>query len=508
MQVPDDNRSLWKLTTDFFHAPPPTSPQKIDVAIVGGGITGLTAALRLQREGKTVAIFDKGEIAGGESGNTTAHLTEAVDARYKSISKDFGDEGARLVARASREAIDSIEALAASEGIDCQFERVSGFLYTEKESDRGWMEEEAEISRQVGISAQVIDSAPLPFQTFGAIRYENQAQFHPRKYLLGLANAFLSRGGQIYDQTLVEKYEDGSPCTLVTSRGEFEADHVLLAANSPLNLVLIVTKVAAYRTYAIASRITTDVIPRGLFWDTADPYHYTRRHTSPGGEFLIIGGNDHKTGTEDETSDCYEDLIAYAGKKYGINSVEMRWSGQILEPVDGLPYIGLNSASKNTYIATGFSGQGMTFGTIAGAVLSDLVLGRENRYSKLFDATRIKPLASAVDYVTENVDFPKYLLSDRLSSWDVDGKMFGDVKPGEGMVLEVDGRKLATHRAKNGTLHCFSAVCPHLKCDVRWNDSERSWDCPCHGSRFKATGEVLNGPAMSGLEKIEVAGKE
>lgn len=507
MQLPDDNRSLWKLTTEFFHAPPPPPSRRFDVAIVGGGITGLTAAIRLQRVGKNVAIFDKGEIAGGESGNTTAHLTEAVDARYHTVRKDFGEEGARLVALASREAIETIEQLSRSESIECLFERLPGFLYTEKESDRESLQKEAAAAREAGVKAQFVDATPLPFRTFGAVKFENQAQFHPRQYLQGLTRSFLEKGGAIYDQTLVEKYEDGSPCHLVTSHGEFEADNLLLAANSPLNLVMIVTKVAAYRTYAIASRITTEIVPKGLYWDTYDPYHYTRRQTTPSGEFLIVGGKDHKTGTEEETSSAYESLASYAHEKFGISRVDMRWSGQILEPVDGLPYIGRNSGSKNTYIATGYAGQGMTFGTIAGVILSDLILGHENRYAKLFDATRIKPVASAYDYVTENVDFPKYLFSDRITSWDVDGKSLNEVAPGEGKILELGGRKIATHRANNGDLHCFSPVCPHLKCDVRWNDSERSWDCPCHGSRFKATGEVLNGPAMSGLETIDVKEK-
>jgi glycine/D-amino acid oxidase-like deaminating enzyme/nitrite reductase/ring-hydroxylating ferredoxin subunit len=504
MLIPADNRSLWKRTTESFRSSSSETPSKIDVAIVGGGMTGLIAAIELQRDGRSVVLFDKSEIAGGESGNTTAHLTEAIDARYHTLRKDFGKEGAELAASASRDAIDRIESLARELSIDCHFERVDGYLYTERPDEREMLREEADAARDAGVDATWIDRAELPFPNHGAVRFANQAQFHPREFLLGLAKAFEAKGGRIVDSTRVESYSDGTPCTLTVDGRELTADAILLASNSPLNLVAIVTKVAAYRTYAIATKIDRPPIPGALFWDTEDPYHYTRMQRTSDGDFLIVGGEDHKVGTEEETSDCYEKLAEYARKKFGVERVDARWSGQILEPVDGLPYIGRNSGSKNVYIATGYAGQGMTFGAIAGVINADLILGRDNRYAKLFDATRITPIASAVDYVTENIDFPKYLLSDRLSSWDVDAKSFDAVPPGEGMIIESGGRKVAAHRDPSGVLSCFSPVCPHMKCDVRWNDSEKSWDCPCHGSRFDAKGAVLNGPAMHGLEPFEL----
>lgn len=508
MLIPSDNRSLWKRTTDVFRSSTSLAESKIDVAIIGGGITGLVAAIELQRAGRSVVIFDKSEVAGGESGNTTAHLTEAIDARYHTLRKNFGRDGAQLSASASRDAIRRIESLAQELRIDCHFERVDGYLYTERPEELQMLREETDAAREAGVDATLLDRAELPFPNHGAIRFSNQAQFHPREFLLGLAKAFEANGGRIVDSTLVESYSDGSPCTLTVGGRELHADAVFVAANSPLNLVAIVTKVAAYRTYAIATKIEQPPIPRAMFWDTEDPYHYTRIQTTSAGDYLIIGGEDHKVGTEEETSDCYEKLAEYARRKFGIERVDMRWSGQILEPVDGLPYIGKNSGSKNVYIATGYAGQGMTFGTIAGMIVADLIVGRENRYSKLFDATRITPIASAVDYVTENIDFPKYLLSDRLSSWDVDAKSLDAVPRGEGMIIETGGRKVAAHRDESGTLSCLSPVCPHMKCDVRWNDSEKSWDCPCHGSRFTASGEVLNGPAMRGLERLEMKGKK
>jgi Rieske Fe-S protein len=282
------------------------------------------------------------------------------------------------------------------------------------------------------------------------------------------------------------------------------ARHVFVAANVPINnRVLLHTKIAAYRSYAIAAEIQP-AFPAALFWDTDEPYHYTRKHAVDGRMYLIVGGEDHRTGTETDTDACYQRLLAYARERFGIGGWRFRWSGQIIEPVDGLPFIGRNAAEQHVYVATGYAGNGMTFGTLAGMMVSDAILGRPNPYADLYDATRVKPIAAAVDYVKENVAFPVHLLTDRLTSINVEDKPIQTLQPGEGAILAADEGKIAACRDRGGTVHAVSAVCTHLGCDVAWNQAEQTWDCPCHGSRFAPDGKVINGPAVSDLRRVPV----
>jgi nitrite reductase/ring-hydroxylating ferredoxin subunit len=295
---------------------------------------------------------------------------------------------------------------------------------------------------------------------------------------------------------------DGEPCDVETPHGTVRARDVIVAAHVPSNnWAALITKLPAYRTYAIGSTGGAR-IPQGLYWDTDDPYHYTRTQPLEGGEVLIIGGEDHKTGAETEALRHFETLLEYAQSHFGVDHVEYRWSGQIIEPVDGLPYIGLNTASRHVQVATGYSGNGMTWATVAGRLTSDLVLGRPNPYAELYKATRVKPLAAARDYIAENLDFPRHLVTDRATNADVQGDDPALVPKGAGRVLVIDGVKHAVYRDETGELHSLSPVCPHMHCDVRWNDAERSWDCPCHGSRFTPIGEVLNGPAVTNMTPL------
>jgi Rieske Fe-S protein len=270
------------------------------------------------------------------------------------------------------------------------------------------------------------------------------------------------------------------------------------------NRVLLHTKIAAYRSYVIAAETTT-AFPEGLFWDTADPYHYTRVQPIAGRTYLIVGGEDHRTGMETDTDACYERLLEYARPRFGMSDWHFRWSGQIIEPVDGLPYIGANAAEQHVYVATGYAGNGITCGTLAGMMIADRVLGRTNPYAELYDATRVKPIAGAVDYVKENVAFPVHLVTDRLTSVNADNRPIQALRPGEGAVFSTDEGKLAVCRDQHGAVHAVSAVCTHLGCDVAWNQAEQTWDCPCHGSRFSPEGSVINGPAVSDLRRVPVS---
>ncbi len=495
--------SLWRATHQLPSFPPLSADLTTEVAIVGGGISGLTAAVILSRAAKQVVVLERDGIGSLETSNGTGHLTEAVDGRYQRIAKDFGTDGARLAARASRDAIDWIERESRGRG-ECGFERLPGYLYTEHEWDVGWLEDGLDAARLAGCDVAWEDYPPVPFETWGAIRFNNQAQVHGTAYLATLVDEAVANGVRIYHGTPVVGVHDGEPCRVETPAGTVRAHHVFVAANVPVNnRVLLHTRIAAYRSYAIAAEIAPPDAS-ALLWDTGDPYHYTRWQHVGGVTYLIVGGEDHQAGEEVDTEACYGRLLTYARQRYGVSDIAFRWSGQIIEPADGLPFIGRNALSERVYVATGYGGNGMTFGTVAGMLVSDQILGRPNPYVELFDATRIKPLASAYDYVQENAQVAGRLSTNRLTSIDVEDQPVQALAPGTGGIFESDEGKVAVCRDTAGAIHACSAVCTHLGCDVGWNGAEQTWDCPCHGSRFSPDGTVINGPAASDLRRIPV----
>ena len=492
--------SIWRATLpiDPASSEPPRLPDTADVVIVGGGVTGLTAAVLLARNHLRVVLLERDRLASGETGNTTSHLTEAIDRRYQTVIKDFGLDAARLAAQSQRDAIATIESFS-STAPHASFERTPGYLYTERSDDVAFLADELDAARRAGCAVGWIDDVPLPFKTKGAVRWDAQAQVHATGYLAGLAKEASRRGVEIVENTTVTGVHEGEPCRVEIGNQVITARHVLVAANVPINnRVLLLTKIAAYRSYAIASEVEPGYL-RGLFWDTADPYHYTRPQFISERCYLIVGGEDHRTGEETDTEIHYENLVAYMRQRFPGGPVKYRWSGQIIEPVDGLPLIGPNSGSSHVFVATGYSGNGITYGTLAGMMFADHVQGTKNPYATLYDATRVKPLASAKDYVMENVAFPTHLLKDRLTSANADVASLDALEPGDGGIYAGEDGKVAVYRDEGGELHAVSPVCTHLGCDVAWNRAEKSWDCPCHGSRFAPDGRVINGPAVTGL---------
>jgi glycine/D-amino acid oxidase-like deaminating enzyme/nitrite reductase/ring-hydroxylating ferredoxin subunit len=500
--VKQDTTPLWLATHQAPTFAPLEGNLEVDVAVVGGGISGLTAAVLLARSGWRVAVLERERVGSGETGHTTSHLTEAVDARYQTVIKDFGLDGARLVAESKRDAIAQIESFAST--LHANFERTPGYLYTEREQDLDLLARELDAARRAGCPVEWIDDVPLPFATKGAVRWDSQAQVHASEYLFALAKEAASRGVQIFDGTRVKNVQEGEPCHVETDAFTVKARRVFVAANVPVNnRVLLHTKIAAYRSYAIAAEVEPGYL-RGLFWDTDDPYHYTRLQDVDGRSYLIIGGEDHRTGEEKDTESHYQSLLDYARARFPMGPVKYRWSGQIIEPVDGLPFIGPNSGSSHVYVATGYSGNGITFGTLAGMMFADYVNGRKNPSAELYDATRVKPLAAAYDYVVENALFPAHLVKDRLTSTNADVKSLDDLQPGTGGIFAGDEGKIAVYRDEGGELHACSPVCAHLACDVAWNVAEKTWDCPCHGSRFSPEGKVINGPAVRDLRPVSI----
>jgi glycine/D-amino acid oxidase-like deaminating enzyme/nitrite reductase/ring-hydroxylating ferredoxin subunit len=496
--VNQQSTSLWDATADTPRYEPLRGDLHVDVVIVGAGITGITAALLLAEKGRRVAVVEKETVAGGETGNTTAHITEALDARYHYIKRHYSKEEAKLVAGASHASLEKIAEFVQRYAIDCHFKRVPGYLYTEKRKYVAELKNEAAAAREAGLDAQFVTDVPLPFDTRGAVLWPNQAQFHPREYLSALARQAVAAGAQIFERTLATKIDQG---VVETAHGRVTADHVFMATNVPVQgFTHVHIKAAAYRSYAMAFAEEGEH-PEGLFWDTADPYHYTRWQDTDAGTFMIVGGEDHRVGEEEDTEGCFERVASYTREYFGEHAERYRWSGQIIEPHGGLPLIG---GSKNVYISTGYAGQGMTFGTVGAMLVSDLILGVDNPWADVFDPMRNRPHMTTKEFISENLHFPAHLAADRLTTADVEARSTEEVGAGEGKIIKVEGRKIAAYRDDAGALHCLSPVCTHMKCDVAWNPAEKSWDCPCHGSRFTPTGDVLNGPAHEPLEKIEM----
>jgi glycine/D-amino acid oxidase-like deaminating enzyme/nitrite reductase/ring-hydroxylating ferredoxin subunit len=495
--------SIWMATAD---TPSPSHLResiRTDVCIIGAGIAGLTTAYLLGREGRSVVVLDDGLIGGGMTGRTTAHLTNAYDDRYVEIEKLHGAEAARFTAESHTAAIDKIAEIARAENIECDFEWLDGFLFAATPEHLDLLQEELAATHRAGLVAvEKTARAPIDgFDTGPALRFPRQAQFHPLKYLAGLARAVARDGGRIFGQTHATKIEGGAPAHVETSHGPVvTSDVIVVATNTPVNdRVAIHTKQAPYVTYAIGVQVPRGSVTRALFWDTGDPYHYVRLQSDNKNahNILIVGGEDHKTGQADDGEERFGRLEQWTRERFPqMREVAFRWSGQVMEPADGLAFIGRNPLDDdNVYIATGDSGQGMTHGTIAGMLLTDLIQGRENNWEDLYSPSRIR-VKALPEYASENINVAVQY-SDYVTAGDI--KSESDVKPGCGAIMRDGLGKLAVYRDDAGNLHKRSAVCPHLGCVVAWNSTERTWDCPCHGSRFSAEGRVYQGPANSDL---------
>jgi glycine/D-amino acid oxidase-like deaminating enzyme/nitrite reductase/ring-hydroxylating ferredoxin subunit len=508
--------SFWERTAQKFYTAPLTENLTTDICIIGGGIAGVTAAYMLVREGRDVVLIDDGPVGGGMTGRTTAHLVSVLDDRYYELEKMLGHEFSRLCAESHSAAIDRVEKIVRDENLDCNFARVDGYLFLPPGGSVTDLTHELDAARRAGLrGVERVDRIPIGKITrAGALRFPQQAQFHPLKYLNGLARVITDRGGRIFTGTRVTEVEEDDRVTVKTMNGQsVTAQAAIVATNCPINdRVIIHSKQAPYATYVLAFRVKEKIEPV-LLWDTAQtaekekqmlgpiPYHYVRFARDNDGQVLIVGGEDHKTGQATDFEARLARLERWTREHFAFaGEITDHWSGQVMEPVDGVAYIGRNPGDKNVFVVTGDSGNGMTHGTIAGTLIADLICGRESPWVKLYDPSR-KTLQPAVvaDYVAENANLVAQL-TDYVTSGDESGA--DKIRAGEGAILREGAKKIAAYRDEEGRLHKFSAVCPHLKCIVRWDGYEKTWDCPCHGSRFDALGHVLNGPAISDLEGI------
>ena len=474
-----------------------------DVVIIGGGITGVTAALYLQNAGKKCIILEAHNIGFGTTGGTSAHINTFADTTYKEAESGFGKDGAKLFADAINEGFSIIRENIKKYGINCEFELKKGYVYAEDDKQVDQLRDIHDGIANLGLQVRYAKDAPTPLQYKKAIELDDQAQFHPLKYLTAVASEYLKVGGTLIENTSVTAVESQDDRHIVkTDKLVLQAANVIYATHIPSGLNIFSLRCAPYRSYVLAVALKDNNYPDALVYDMQEPYHYFRTHELGGKKYLLAGGNDHKTG-HDDPQQAFSDLEKYVRKHYNISSIHYKWSSQYYVPVDGFPYIGqMPGQQKGIFCATGYNGNGMMLGSIAGKILCDLIVDGKNKYEKIFDPARIKPMTGLKDFITENADVAYQFIKSRFSAHEVD--FIKRVQKDSGKVVEFEGRKMAIYRDTEGTIHALDPTCTHAKCIVNWNSEEKSWDCPCHGARYDIDGKVLNGPADKGLPQIIV----
>ncbi|MEP6683856.1 MAG: FAD-dependent oxidoreductase [Parafilimonas sp.] len=495
--------SLWQNTADEFISKNLPDKNYYDVAIAGGGITGITTALLLQKAGKKCIVFEAYNLCFGTTGGTTAHLNTLLDNPYTTISKNFGKENAMLVADASKEAIELVKSHIKEYKIDCELQDASAYLFAQTDDQVKELKDIHDACREVKLPVVYTKELPVNIECKKAMIVDGQAKFHPIKYVHALAKAFEDLGGVIVQQCRVENIESNETVQIKTSVGNFQSQYFIYATHIPPGINLLHLRCAPWRSYAMAVSLKNKKYPADLFYDMYDPYHYIRSQKINNENYLIVGAEDHKTGHIENTNECFLKLEAYVRKHFDVDEVAYKWSSQYFEPADALPYIGhLPGNDSNILVATGYGGNGMTYSHIAAVTLENIVLNKEHPYIKLFDPNRIKPVAGFVSFISHNADVVKQFAGKWFGTEKLDE--IADLAEGEGKVVKYENHTIALYKDENGGLHAVNPTCTHMKCSVTWNTAERTWDCPCHGARYGMDGNVVTGPADIDLEKIEL----
>lgn len=501
--------TLWLDKVDIpSYKPLGSTIVEADVCVVGGGLAGLSTAYALAVEGKKVVLLESREIMSGESGRTTAMLMSALDDRFYAIKEMHGAVGAKMAAQSHIQAVNIIEENAKRENIDCDFVRLDAYLFSEP-SQASELDTELPYAIEAGhVGAHIIENAPIPgMSSAKAIVFPNQGQFHPVKYMAGLAKGITSRGGQIFTHTRASEFNDGPNASVkTTENGVVNCKNIVVATCNPVvNSFSMILKQEPYRSYVIVGDVPKGSVKSAMFWDNQDPYHYARLSPKDAtSDWLIIGGEDHRVGAHpSDIGSLYKNLESWTrGKWPQFGAVSYKWSGEVWEPLDFMGFIGLNPGAKNIYIISGDSGTGMTHTTLGGKIITDLILGRENEWAKLYDPTRkptsLKAVAKfARSQMEGSVGYLKWLKLGDVS--DIE-----DIKPCSGGVILKNHQYIAAYKDEHNVMHACSAVCTHLGGIVTWNDDEKSWDCRCHGSRFDKFGKVIAGPANKDLSKASL----
>ncbi|QJB39364.1 FAD-dependent oxidoreductase [Chitinophaga oryzae] len=496
--------SLWQDHAGGYNSINKADPEKTyDVIIAGGGITGITTAFLLQNAGRNCLVVEAANLGYGTTGGTTAHLNTLLDVPYDTIQKNFGKEGARQVREATAEAIQLIKHHIDRFDIRCGFEYADAYMFAQTDREAGALKDITEATLMAGADVSGVDRVPLPLAAKKAIKVTGQAKFNPLPYIQRLATAFEHMGGTILQQSRVTAVQDDETILVITTQGSFHCRQFVYATHIPPSVNLLHLRCVPYRSYVVAATLADNNYPEDLSYDMQQPFHYYRTQMVEGQRYLIVGGEDHKTGHQENTETCFRKLEAHVRELFNVEDIRYRWSAQYYEPADGIPYIGrLPGQTGEIYVATGFSGNGMVYGTVSALLLKRLLLGLHSDYIKLFDPSRIKPVAGFNTFVPHNADVVKQLAS-RLFPAEKLEQLAG-LAPGEGKLVNYEGSKIALYKDEQGGLHAVDPVCTHLGCEVHWNQAERSWDCPCHGARYSVDGQVLNTPAGKGLDPHDI----
>ncbi|MFZ6012742.1 MAG: FAD-dependent oxidoreductase [Bacteroidota bacterium] len=495
--------SLWQAGTDaYISRNKHTLAQVHDVAIVGGGITGLTLGVLLQLLGKKCVVLEANNIGFGTTGGTTAHLNTILDTPYTTIIKNFGKKNAQLLAQSVRAAIELVKHNIHEYGIDCGFEETPAYLFAQTLDQQQALTDIYEACTDVGVASHFIQTLPIAIPHNKVMLVERQGKFHPLRYVYGLAHAFEDAGGTIVQSCRVQGAIDkAGTVSIETTMGSFKAHALVYATHIPPGVNILHLRCPAYRSYAMAVKLANNNYPDGLIYDMFDPYHYYRTQEIDGENFLIVGGEDHKTGEEINTNGCFLKLESHVRSYFEVSEIVHQWSSQYFDPVDGIPYIGhLPMQPENMYVATGFGGNGITYSHVAALVLKSLLLNEDSIYIDLFNPGRVKPVAGFTEFTKHNADVAKNVIRKLLGKEKLE--TLADMARGEGKIVQYEGHTLAIYRDEHGGLHAIDPYCQHMGCSVMWNAAERSWDCPCHGARYSVDGKFLTGPANGDLEEI------
>lgn len=495
--------SLWQSARNIYRPQSPRIEKNFDVIVIGGGITGISTALQLQEAGLSCLVLEARHLCFGTTGGTTAHINTLLDTPYTTIENNFGKANAKLVAAAAKDAVDLISSNIRRYGIDCGFAGAVAYLFAQDEDQDQELSKIAAAAEEAGLSLAASKIIPLNIPFTKAVRVAGQAKFHPVDYVFALAKSYEHIGGTIIDSCRVTGAEVNELVEVTTNRGVFKTKDIVYATHIPPGINLLHLRCSPMRSYAMAVQLTDDAYPEDLSYDMYDPYHYYRTQEVDGQPYLIVGGNDHRTGDNINTRNCFLQLENHVRQHFNVKKVKFRWSSQYFEPADGLPYIGhLPGHPEHVYVATGFGGNGMTYSSVAARLLPDLILGKENPYADVFNPNRLKPVAGFTNFIKHNADVAATFVKQLFSGEDL--PELTDLAPGEARIVNYEDRKIAMYKDTAGEVHAIQPTCTHMKCEVRWNSAETSWDCPCHGARYDPDGKVLTGPADRDLTQIEL----
>lgn len=498
-----EHRSVWLATADRPRYSPLLGDVDVDVAVVGGGIAGVTTALLVQRSGARVALIDASRLGAGTTGNTTGKVTSQHSLTYRELIQRHGEHRARLYARANQHAIATVAALADETDADCQFERAPSFVYTTDPGEREVLEAEYLAAERLGLPASLTDEVDLPFPVDLALRFDDQAHFHPVRYLTALARTIHERGGVVHEQSRAMDIDEHADHAIVhTDGGRIRAGAVVVATLLPfVDRGGFFAKARPTRAYGVAARLGSGGV-QGMHITAGSPTWSTRPWRDGDRPGLIVVGQNHETGNGEATPARWGELERWARDHFDVESFEYRWSAQDYTTADEVPYIGRSPRSDHIYVATGFKKWGLTNGTAAGQILADLLAGRDNPWHEVFDATRIGSAETIAELIEDNLHVAQHFVKDRVGR--LSAGSVAHLGRGEGGIVEIDGQTVGAYKDPAGQVHAVSVTCTHMGCTVQWNAAETSWDCPCHGSRFSHDGSVLDAPAVQPLERIEV----